>query len=305
MYMGLKASVVYNSYSGLLKPQWKIENLIQQMTDDLGYEVTLIDIATQDNLELAVIQTCQAGAELVVACGGDGTAHRVVNGIMKSGNTASMAILPFGTVNDFASVIGMTDDINRFVELLKEGSYRRTDVGKCNDNYFINVVAAGAFTDIGYAVPRPLKRILGRFAYYLYGLKDAIKHLNESYKLKMNIDGQLVEKKVSLFTVSNSNSIGGFRNYARATEVDDGYLYLMYMEKLNFWEAVGIVAHYLAKREFKGEKIKYHYIKHFEVNCEKKLHCDIDGEKGSALPLTIDVVEQRLNLLINESSYNA
>lgn len=297
--MTIKASVVYNSYSGLLKPQWKIENLIQKMTGELGYEVTLIDIAAQDNLEQAVIETCQAGAELVVACGGDGTAHRVVNGIMKSGNTASMAILPFGTVNDFASVIGMTDDINRFVELLKAAHYKRTDVGKCNGSYFINVVAAGAFTDIGYAVPRPLKRVLGKFAYYIYGVKDAIKHLNESYKVKMIIDGELVEKKINLFTVSNSNSIGGFKNYARQTEVDDGYLYLMYMEKLNFWEAVGIVAHYLATREFKGEKIKYHYIKHFEVSCEKKLVCDIDGEKGSGLPLAIDVVEQRLNLLVN------
>lgn len=297
--MSTKATVVYNSYSGLHKPQWKIETLLQKMTDDLNFEVTLIDIAAQDNLEDAVIQTCKEGADLVVACGGDGTAHRVVNGIMKSGNTASMAILPFGTVNDFASVIGMTDDIDKFVDLLKTAQYKRTDVGKCNGSYFINVVAAGAFTDIGYAVPRSLKRVLGKFAYYLYGVKDAIKHLNQSYRVKMTVDGQVIEKKINLFTVSNSNSIGGFKNYATQTEVDDGYLYLMYMEKLNFWEAVGIVANYLATREFKGSKIKYHNIKHFEISCEKKLVYDIDGEKGSALPVVIEVVEQRLNLLIN------
>lgn len=303
--MSGKVSVVYNSYSGLLKPQWKIETLIQKLTDEMAYEVTLIDIATQGNLEEAVIETCKAGAELVIGCGGDGTAHRVVNGIMKSGNTAKMAIIPFGTVNDFASVIGMTDDIDKFIEILKKDTFRRTDVGKCNEQYFINVVAAGAFADIGYAVPRALKRVLGRFAYYLYGLKDSIKHLNESYKVKMVVDSEVIEKKVNFFTVSNSNSIGGFRNYARVTEVDDGYLYLMYMENVNFFEAIGIVAHYLAKREFKGKKIKYHYIKHFEVYSEKKLVCDIDGEKGGRLPLVIDVVEQRLNLLINEEEYSS
>lgn len=301
--MNGKVSVVYNSYSGLLKPQWKIETLIQRLSEDFGYEVTLIDIAEQDNLEEAVIETCLAGAELVIGCGGDGTAHRVVNGILKSGNTAKMAILPFGTVNDFASVIGMTDDIERFLEILKRDTFRLTDVGKCNDKYFINVVAAGAFTDIGYVVPRQLKRVLGRFAYYIYGLKDSINHLNESYRVKMVINGEVVEKKVNLFTVSNSNSIGGFKNYARQTEVDDGYLYLMYMEKVSFFEAAGIIANYLATREFKGEKIKYHYIKHFEVTSEKQLVYDIDGEKGGQLPLTIDVVEQRLNLLINEEVY--
>lgn len=302
--MNLKASVVYNSYSGLLKPQWKVETLVERLSGEFGYEVTLIDIAEQDNLEESVIETCKAGADLVIGCGGDGTAHRVVNGIMKSGNTAKMAIIPFGTVNDFASVIGMTDNIDRFLEILKEDTFRFTDVGKCNDTYFINVVAAGAFTDIGYNVPRPLKRVLGRFAYYLYGIKDCIKHLHESYKVRMVINGEVVEKKITLFTVSNSNSIGGFRNYANATEVDDGYLYLMYMSKVGFFDAVGIIANYLATREFKGDPIHYHYIKHFEVTSEKRLVCDIDGEKGSKLPLVIDVVEQRLNLLINEKVYH-
>lgn len=301
--MSRKVSVVYNSYSGLLKPQWKIDTLIQRLSEELDYEVTLIDIATQGNLEEAVIATCQAGAELVIGCGGDGTAHRVVNGIFKSGNTAKMAILPFGTVNDFASVIGMSDSIDHFIEILKKDSFRLIDVGKCDGNYFINVVAAGAFTDIGYAVPRWMKRILGKFAYYIYGVKDSIKHLNETYKVKMIINDEVVEKKINFFTVSNSNSIGGFRNYARQTEVDDGFLYLMYMENINFFEAIGIVAHYLATREFKGEKIKYHYIKHFEVTSEKKLIYDIDGEEGKELPLTIDVVERGLNLLINEEAY--
>lgn len=303
--MNTKASVVYNSYSGLLKPQWKIENLLNKLTDELGYEVELIDIATQDNLETAVIESCEKGAELVIACGGDGTAHRVLNGIMKSGNHARMAILPFGTVNDFASVIGMTDDIDHFVEILARDSFRKIDIGKCNDAYFLNVVAAGAFTDIGYAVPRVLKRVIGRFAYYLYGLKDSLKHLNETYKVKMVIDGQVVEKKINLFTVSNSNSIGGFRNYARPTEVDDGFLYLMYMEKVNFIEAAGIVANYLAKQEFKGKKIKYHYIKSFEISSERELVYDIDGEKGHRLPVQINVEAKSLDLLINEEKYTS
>lgn len=301
--MSEKVSVVYNAYSGLLKPQWKIETLMQRLSEDFGYEVTLIDIAQHDDLEAVVIQTCLDGADLVLSCGGDGTAHRVLNGILKSKKATKMAIVPFGTVNDFASVIGMTDDIDYFLEILAKNTFRQIDVGKCNETYFINVVAAGAFTDIGYVVPRKLKRIFGRFAYYYYGLKDSINHLNKAYRVKMIINDEVVEKKINLFTVSNSNSIGGFRNYARPTGVDDGLLYLMYMEKLNFFEAIGIVANYLATSELKGDKIKYHYIKHFEISCEKKLVFDIDGEKGEKLPLSIDVIEKCLNLLINEEVY--
>lgn len=292
-------TIIYNSYSGVIKPQFKIENLVEKIKNAFTCEVELIDVANYGDLELGVMEASQRGSDLIIGCGGDGTAHKLVNGIMKSGKSPTMAILPFGTVNDFARVVGMSDKIDEFVELLVKNDTRRIDLGLCNGQYFINVVAAGAFTDIGYVVPQKWKRFFGKFAYYIFGVKDVFKYLNQSYKVNMLVNGEEKHRKINLFTVSNSNSIGGFRNYARPTEVDDGFLYLMYMEKVNFFEAVGIVAHYLATREFKGDKIKYHYIKEFEISCEKKMRCDIDGEKGHKLPIKVKVVESAVTLIVN------
>lgn len=296
-----QVTIIYNSYSGLIKPQFKIETLVEKIQTAFDCQVDLIDVANYGDLELGVKEASLNGSDLIIGCGGDGTAHKLVNGIMKSGKNPTMAILPFGTVNDFARVVGMSDKIDEFVDLLIKGDTRRIDLGLCNDQYFINVVAAGAFTDIGYVVPQRWKRIFGKFAYYLFGAKDVFKHLNQSFKVRMVVNGEEKLRKINLFTVSNSNSIGGFRNYARPTEVDDGYLYLMYMEKVNVFEAVGIVAHYLATREFKNEKIKYHYVKTFEIECEKKMRCDIDGEKGHKLPIKVNVVPSAINLIVNSA----
>ena len=291
-----KIALVYNSYSGMLKPSWKLEPLMAFLKKNA--EVHLIDVSKGIDIEAEVTIACQSGAALIIACGGDGTVHSSANGILKGNFDTVLAVLPFGTVNDFASVIGMTDKIDHFISVLETGAVKKIDVGLCNGLYFINVVAVGAFTDVGYAVPRPLKKIFGRLAYLAYGVKDSIKYLKESHRVRMEINGDVVEEELTLFTVTNSNSVGGFRNYARPIELDDGNLYLMVMKKSSFMQAVRIVMNYLSTQKFAGETIEYFPLKHFKASSIDLMKIDIDGEEGGRLPIEIKILEKRLNVLI-------
>lgn len=291
-----KIALVYNSYSGMLKPSWKLDPLIEYLKETS--DIITIDVAEDLDIEEEVIKACQAGAELIIACGGDGTVHSCANGIMQSASEAVLSVLPFGTVNDFASVLGMNDKIDQFIDVLENGTTKKIDVGICNGLYFINVVAVGAFTDVGYAVPRPLKKILGRLAYLIYGIKDSLKYLKESHRVRLEINGDVIERDITLFTVTNSNSVGGFRNYARPIELDDGNLYLMVMKKSTFMQAVRIVMTYLSTQKFSGETIDYFPVKHLKASSMDLMKIDIDGEEGGRLPIEIKILEKRLNVLI-------
>jgi len=291
-----KIALVYNSYSGMLKPSWKLDPLIEYL--NAASEIITIDVAGDLDIEDEVIKACQDGAALIIACGGDGTVHSCANGIMQSGSEAVLSVLPFGTVNDFASVLGMNDKIDQFIDVLEQGVTKKIDVGICNGLYFINVVAVGAFTDVGYAVPRPLKKIFGRLAYLIYGIKDSLKYLNESHRVHLEINGDVIERDITLFTITNSNSVGGFRNYARPIELDDGNLYLMLMKKSTFKQAVKIVMTYLSTQKFAGETIEYYPIKHFKASSVDLMKIDIDGEEGGRLPIEIKILEKKLNVLI-------
>ena len=293
-----KIALVYNTYSGLLKPSWKLDPLLNFLESEPELQLQLIDVAEDLNIEEAVIGACQNGADLVIACGGDGTVHRCANGILKAETETTLAVLPYGTVNDFASVLGMSDKMEHFLKVLETGIVKKIDVGVCNGVYFINVVAAGAFTDVGYAVPRMLKKLFGRLAYLAYGIKDSWKYLKESHKLIMTINGEKLEANLTLFTVTNSNSVGGFRNYARPIELDDGNLYLMVMHKSTFMQAVRIVMNYLATQKFSGETIAYYPIKHFTATSVDLMPVDVDGEKGGRLPIEIRILENKLRCLI-------
>ncbi|MDQ2688180.1 MAG: acylglycerol kinase family protein, partial [Armatimonadota bacterium] len=69
----------------------------------------------------------EAGAKLVVAVGGDGTLHEVMNGVL--GSEATLGLIPFGTGNDFARALGLFGDLEMACRALTQGQTKRVDVG--------------------------------------------------------------------------------------------------------------------------------------------------------------------------------
>ena len=87
-----------------------------------------------------------ADYDVVLAGGGDGTINEVVNGIFETTSTPStaMAVIPYGTANDFATSNGiLKGDPEAALRLALTGEPHQLDVGTLNDKYFLNVVSGG------------------------------------------------------------------------------------------------------------------------------------------------------------------
>ncbi|GBF95984.1 lipid kinase [Raphidocelis subcapitata] len=110
-----------------------------------------------------------------VAAGGDGTVNEVVAALLRHGapRGVGLAVLPFGTANDLAAVLGISlvpEDALRTA--LDPMTPRAVDVGLLNGHAFVNIAVAGGMA----AVPpeeldSPLKRLLGPFGIALHVLK--------------------------------------------------------------------------------------------------------------------------------------
>ena len=109
--------------------------------------------------------------DYVVSVGGDGTLNEVTNGLILSGSNTPLAIISAGTVNDFATYMKLPQTAEDFCRMIEEFQTKKVDIGKVNNEYFINVLAAGMLTDIAYKVPKDKKAVLGKMAYYLEGVK--------------------------------------------------------------------------------------------------------------------------------------
>jgi len=102
-------------------------------------------------------QAVSAGARHVVAVGGDGTVHDVANGLLRSDGDAALGVVPIGSGNDFAKIVGLYGyDPIRAVARLVTATSRRFDAGRVLDEWFVNSVGFG----FGPAVVQTRNRML-------------------------------------------------------------------------------------------------------------------------------------------------
>ena len=105
--------------------------------------------------------------------------------------------------------------------MIVDGKTFDCDVGRFNDDIFIYVAAFGLFTDVPYETKQDMKNILGHLAYVLEGAKR-ISGI-PSYPMKIECDEEVVEGDFIFGMITNSLSVGGFRNITgKNVLLDDG-----------------------------------------------------------------------------------
>ena len=161
------------------------------------------------------------GYRHVLVAGGDGTVNYVV-GIMKHhGIDLPVAVLPTGTANDFAGMLGVPGDISRACRAILDGEEQRVDLGVAGGERFVNVFSCGLFTDVSQKTPTVLKNNFGKLAYYFGGLGE----LPNFRKMHITIRSEEVDYDGTslIFFVFNGRTAGKMR-FAYSAEIDDGLL---------------------------------------------------------------------------------
>ncbi|MFP3471723.1 diacylglycerol kinase family protein, partial [Micrococcus sp. SIMBA_144] len=80
-------------------------------------------------------------------------------------------LIPLGTVNDFARALNIPMNPEEAIDIFKQNHVQRTDIGKINGRFFINIVAVGALAEASFSTPIEQKSKLGPLAYIIEGMK--------------------------------------------------------------------------------------------------------------------------------------
>ena len=149
-----------------------------------GNEVSVFPILPSEGLESSEIIASHRGEfDAVACCGGDGTLHYVINGLLKDGQKKPILYIPAGTTNDFAKTLGIPPASDKTLNLLENGELLTFDIGRFNDEYFDYVAAFGAFTDVSYSTDQNVKNLLGYSAYLFQSLGTATDALNMKIRM--------------------------------------------------------------------------------------------------------------------------
>lgn len=245
------------------------------------------------------LKACNENYDMIISCGGDGTVHEVINGIMKSEEKAKLAILPAGTINDFAQQLCIPATSEEFAQLLLSQKFEPVDVGCIGDTYFINVVGGGAFTSIPHTVNAEAKTLFGKYAYYFHAALEIPEQLEKSYNITYTLDG--VEYKIDtfLFLVNNTAGAGGFKYLTPNAKYNDGYLDIIVFERASTQDLIQIFTGVFNGNHINHPKVHYLQAKNMKIECEQELVLDIDGELGGKTPIELSSVYKAIEILIS------
>lgn len=293
-----KYLVVYNPTSGKEVGQQKLFQIAKKLLIDEDISMTFISTKKKGDAIKASRLGCSEGYDMIIACGGDGTINEVVNGIMQSQCKTKLAILPTGTINDFASYMKIPTSITEFTKMLKNKKTNMVDVGKVNDQFFINVVSGGAFTNIPHEVPSDTKTVFGKYAYYFQAALEIPNQIYKSYNLKVESSGKVFNIDALVFIVSNTPSIGGFKKLSPDAKYNDGLFDVVIFEKTNPLIMLEIFTGMASGDHVKHPMVHYFKTSEISIDSDDDLTIDIDGEYGFKTPVNISIINEGIELLI-------
>lgn len=245
------------------------------------------------------------GYDLVVCSGGDGTLDEVVTGMMQRKERIPVGYIPTGTTNDFANSLHIPKNRLEAADTAVNGKLFNCDVGSFNKGIFVYIAAFGLFTDVAYQTKQEIKNVLGHLAYVLEGAKRLFNI--PSYHIKVTYDGGVIEDKFIFGMVTNSKSVGGFRNMiGKEVVFDDGKfeVTLVKMPK-NPLELNEIIAALLVEQV--NTKHMYTFRTgsiHFES--VEEIPWTLDGEFGGEHDeVQIENLQQQLQIMVPEEELSA
>lgn len=275
-----QALILYNTQSGHARIAGRLADIVDIFRDG-GYEVRAEQIRFGRNPFEEV-----RDADLVVACGGDGTVNYVINSMKREGLDLPIGIIPAGTANDFAGAIGMKRNFRKAARQIVSGRAERLDCGCVNGLYFINIFSFGLFTTTSQHTPDEIKHRIGRLAYVIEGSKELRR--SEFIPLHITHDGGETDVRSLLTLVFNGETAGGFR-LARKASVRDGKFDLLLLDKCGPVAAAAAIVLFLitgrpnfAVRHIRSSRIG--------MTSEFSPVTDVDGQRGPEFPLSIECV---------------
>jgi diacylglycerol kinase (ATP) len=209
-----------------LRPLMAMHNASWSGTEYPGHA---IDLAHQAGDE---------GCDLVIACGGDGTVHEVINGLMQipKENRPALGIVPLGSGNDFAHILGIPVDPGEALLSAVDGQPHSLDIGSvCDENgrleYFNNTTGMG-FDSVVNMHTRKITAIHGLMMYFV-ALMTTIFRNFDPIDMHVETDQETWDLKTLMLAVGNGPREGGGFIVTPEAKYDDGILNYVTIEKIS------------------------------------------------------------------------
>ncbi|HET9182904.1 MAG TPA: diacylglycerol kinase family protein [Candidatus Angelobacter sp.] len=258
-------------------------------------------------------QAVAAGFDTVIACGGDGTANEVVNGLMRSGSRAALGVIPLGSGNLLATDLRLpVNPVSAAQALLRyspspirPGTITSQDDHGAQSRYFIVAAGVGADADLMYRTAVEVKERWGRKAYFIEMARMALRPQFPMFQVEWAAGGgQHCREKIALVMAIRAEKFPGLLRRVRlGSSLRHNHYRLLLFKTDRARHFVNYFASIASGFNWSVPNVKVVSSDWFrctplEARTPAKIHAECDGELLGRLPAEVGIAEKSFQLLM-------
>ncbi|GCE04099.1 diacylglycerol/lipid kinase family protein [Dictyobacter aurantiacus] len=295
-----KAIVIANPTSGSYTlHEHQIQHIIAKLQQQ-GWQVELkLTRSSGDACRLAR-EAARQHIDVVIATGGDGTIHEVIQGL--AGSETALGVLPSGTVNVWAREVGIPLDLNGASNVLLNGQTRRIDLGKIDDQYFLLMVGIGVDGEIAQAVEKQSMKRLKFISYLLMAAWWGARY--PAFRGTINLGNREIKVNALQVIIGNTQLYGGAMKYTWQAKCDDGLLDLCVVRRQSVLRRAAVIIDFLLRRPKRHQWVRYEIGETIKIITQKPVAIQVDGEPlghtstSEAEPTLLSIEPQALKVIV-------
>lgn len=256
-------------------------------------------------IELAK-QATENGCDYMIAVGGDGTLHEVINGVLQSNIPANeypaIGLLPHGSANDFARTARISNSIEELIELIQSNTTQKIDLGKIiiqqtqETRYFINIAGVGLGPEVVQNLEQSSSVLGPGFNFFKHIIKGFLSYVKKEVSCTSSTwqwKGKLLQ-----MAVANGRYYGNAICTAPDAKLTDGQFQVVIFGDLSIWDYLKNLGNLKKGVKINLPQVSYHDAN--EVLLESNDSCGIeaDGEYVGLAPATISVLPKAICFLM-------
>ncbi|WP_433957177.1 diacylglycerol/lipid kinase family protein [Cytobacillus horneckiae] len=238
--------------------------------------------------------------DLLIGAGGDGTIYEIINALCPLENRPAFAIIPGGTCNDFSRTLGMNQDPLLAVEQIINKATQKVDVGKYDDQYFLNFWGIGLISEVSKNVESENKKLLGKMSYYIHASKMIFQ--NERFHLKVDSKAKSFDGEAVMMVIGNGSYLGGMQTFFPGAQIQDGKLDVLIIKQTSIQHFWTWLQSQIQNKfpEDSNEDLLFFRAESLEIEASPQQKIDCDGEIKYETPSKITVLPGHLTVVVGD-----
>ena len=308
-----KVALIYNPASGS-KRQDRMRRIgaAAEVLRAAGVEAIAIETVGPGTAGSQAREAVAVGCDCVLACGGDGTVHEVLQGMV--GSEAALGVLPLGTANSLAFDLGLPRQPRQAAEMLLRAHLQKiaagkieytASIGNSQCRYFTVTAGIGADAHLAYKLSTEFKRRHGMAAYYAKATQLWMTHSFPAFEAEFHdktTGRNRTEIVTELLAIRITDFGGILRRMAPRAALDRDDLELVLFKTRSRLSYLRYVTANIVGRRARVPDIEF--VASDSVQCRplpetvETVHAEADGEDLGVLPSRISIVPEAFNLLV-------